>query len=182
MTARLLTSESNFRSFFETIEDLIIVASREGTLLYTNEVAAQVLGYRTEELQGTHALALHPASTHEEAIAQFHEMILGTRTQSTLPLLCKDGRQLSVDTRMCLGRWDGKDCLFAISKDLSKALESQNKFDHIFQHNPALMAISSLPDRILLDVNEMLLDTLGYTKEEILDSKTSIGLEYWCNQ
>ncbi|MEN9354238.1 MAG: hypothetical protein RL318_1563 [Fibrobacterota bacterium] len=170
------SSETNYRTFFETIEDLVFVADLQGTLLFTNEVVGHKLGFTREDLQGKSALELHPPGNREAAIADFTEILAGTRRTSSLPLCRKDGTELFVETKAWLGKWDGKECVFGISKDVSKELESQAMLNSIFQNNPALMAISSIPDRRFLDVNEALLKTLGYRREEII-GRTSGELE-----
>jgi PAS domain S-box-containing protein len=81
-----------------------------------------------------------------------------------------------VETRVWFGKWDGKDCIFGISKDLSKEQESLEKFNKIFENNPALMAISSFPDQIFTEVNNVFLTKTGYSKNEII-GKTARDLE-----
>ncbi|MFZ5570302.1 MAG: response regulator [Thermodesulfobacteriota bacterium] len=41
-------------------------------------------------------------------------------------------------------------------------------FDSLFRHNPAIMALNSLPERRFKDVNDAFLKTLGYTREEVI--------------
>jgi len=176
-TERLASSEENFRTFFDTVEDLIFVADQQGSIVLTNQAVVHKLGYSAEELGGMHVLAVHPESKQAEAEAIFGDMFAGKRDSCPLPLNRKDGSRLAVETRVWFGKWDGKPCIFGISKDLSKELESQEKFNHIFQANPAMMAISSLSDRCFTDVNESFLKTLGYERSEVLGkSALELGL------
>jgi len=41
-------------------------------------------------------------------------------------------------------------------------------FERLFRHNPAPMAVSSLPESRFIDVNEAFLDALGFTRDEVL--------------
>ena len=50
--AELRESEANFRAFFETIDDLIVVASPEGKIWFANRALESKLDYRVEELAG----------------------------------------------------------------------------------------------------------------------------------
>ena len=113
-------------------------------------------------------LDLHPEEKREEAQKIVESMIKGERTYCPLELKSKKGVSLPVETRVWLGQWDGRGCIFGISKDLSKEQEALQKFTKLFENNPALMAITILPDRIFTDVNTSFLSKLGYSKNEIL--------------
>ena len=88
-------------------------------------------------------------------------------------LSLKDGSTVPVETRVWFGKWDGKDSLFGVSKDLSKEQESLQMFNKIFENNPALMAISSITNREFINVNQAFLTKLGYEKDEIIGKKAS---------
>jgi len=53
-------SEANFRAFFESMTDLIIVATPDGQVLFTNAAVTRVVGYGSEELTRMAALDVHP--------------------------------------------------------------------------------------------------------------------------
>jgi len=61
-----------------------------------------------------------------------------------------------------------------------KTLQEQNNFELLFRNNPALMALTTLPDRRFVAVNDAFLKTLGYTKEEIT-GKSSQELGIFAN-
>ena len=173
----LQESEANFRTFFESLADLILVAKPDGRLIYTNAAVTRKLGYSAEELTALHILDLHPADKHAEAQKIFAAMFRREQVSSPLPLASKDGRLVPVETRVCFGKWNGAECLFGICKDLSAVQEAQERFERLFRKNPSLMALSALPDRRFTDVNDVFLETLGYAWAEII-GKTSaeIGL------
>lgn len=50
---------------------------------------------------------------------------------------------------------------------LNKEKIINEKFNKVFENNPALMAIQSYPDMTLVECNEVLVHKLGYDKEEI---------------
>ena len=168
----LKESEENFRTFFESISDLIFVGTPEGQMLYCNEAVSRKLGYDSEELLKMHVLDVHPLDKRGEAEAIFAAMFRGERESCPLPLAAKDGKLLPVETRAWFGRWGGRDCIFGISKDITAEQEAQQRFERLFRNNPASMALSSLPDRRFFDVNDAFLKAFGYTKTEVV-GKTS---------
>ena len=173
---RLVSSEKNFRTFFETIDDMIFIGNKQGKIFFTNSAVTKKLGYNSDELTGMHVLDVHSPDDREEAEQIFTEMFAGDRDFCPLPLQAKGGKLIPVETRVWFGEWDGKDCIFGISKDLSKEQAALQKFNKLFDRNPALMAVSILPERRFTEVNEAFLKKMGYARDEII-GKTSEELE-----
>ncbi|MEI7732704.1 MAG: PAS domain S-box protein [Verrucomicrobiota bacterium] len=171
----LQESEANFHIFFETIGDLIVVATPEGRILFTNQAVQHKLGYTAQELAALHLLDLHPANQRREARNIFAAILRGERDTCPLPLATKSGALIPAATRVWFGQWNGAKCVFGTIKDLSAEQEAQQRFERLFRHNPALMALTTLPDRRFFDVNDAFLKTLGYCRQEIL-GKTSAEL------
>ncbi|WP_407356888.1 PAS domain S-box protein [Methanolobus sp. WCC5] len=166
--AQLKESETNFRTFFETIDDIIVVATPDGQIFFANNALKRKLGYELAELQEMHVLDLHPPELRQEAEDIFDAMFRGKRKTCPLSLITKKGDFLPVETRVWFGQWNGQDCIFGVSKDLSGEQEAQQRFECLFNKNPALMAISTTSDRKFFDVNEAFLETLGYSRDEII--------------
>ncbi len=172
---KLASVESNFKTVFETIDDLFFVVNLKGIAIYVNSIALKKLGYTSEECKGLNILDLHPEPFRIEAEQIFADMVAGKQNSCALPLLKKDGSYLPVETRIWLGQWDDEPCFLGISRDSSKEQEAQQKFNKIFEYNPAIMAISSI-NGIFTDVNLAFLNTLGYFREEVI-GKTAAELE-----
>ena len=175
-TEELRISEQNFRTFFETMDDMIFISDRNGKIFYANNTVFRKLGYSMEDLNGMHVLDVHPADKKQEAGEIFGEMFAGRRDYCPLPLATKDGTYVPVETRIWFGTWDGKDCIFVISKDLSKEQASLQKFNKIFDSNPALMAITSVPERIFTEVNDTFIEKTGFSRAELI-GKTAAELD-----
>ena len=174
---KLKSSEINFRTFFETQNDLILVANMQGRIIYVNDLVSHKLGYSKEELYSMHVLDLNPAELRSEAEDIFGDMLGMKRDSCPLPLSKKDGTRIPVETRIWFGKWNGENCIFGLSKDLSSEQEALAKFNKIFDSNPALMAITTVPDGIFTDVNNTFLVKTGYSKNEIIGkSAAELGL------
>jgi PAS domain S-box-containing protein len=175
--AELRESESNFRTFFESLADLILVGTPGGRLIYANAAVTSKLGYSAEELNAMHLLDLYPADKRQEAKESIAAMSRLGRDSCSLPLAGKDGSLIPVETRVWLGKWNGAECLFGFCKDLSAEQEAHQRFERLFRKNPSLMALSDIPDQRFTDVNDTFLNTLGYSGAEIIGRTTSeIGL------
>jgi PAS domain S-box-containing protein len=173
-------SELNFRTFFETIGDLIIVGRADGRILFTNKEVERKLGYSAEELARMRVLDLNPRDKRAEAEEILASMVRRERTSCPLPLVAKDGTLVPVDTRVWCGKWNGEDCLFGICKDLTAEQEAQQRFERLFRNNPVLMGLSVLPERRFTDVNDAFVASLGYTKAEVI-GRTAADLGLFSN-
>ena len=171
----LISSEANFRTFFETMNDIIIVSNEQGKIIYSNEALSKKLGYTKEDLQRIHVLDLNPAEMRAEAEQIFTEMFAGKRNVCPLPLVRKDGSLIPAETKVWFGKWHGNDCIFGFSRDLSKEQEALQRFNKIFESNPAPMAISTFTKGVFTDVNAAFLSLTGYKKDEVI-GKTAADL------
>jgi PAS domain S-box-containing protein len=165
---RLRESEENFRTFFDTVADMTLVCSLAGRILYANPALDQTLGFGATELAAMQLWDLYGPGDRNEATTDFGAMIGGERSTCRVPLTSKDGRRVPAETRAWHGRWSGVDCFFIVAKDLTAEVEAQQRFEKLFRNNPALMAVTSVPDSVFQDVNDTWLSTLGYSREEVI--------------
>ena len=166
--AALKSSEANFRTFFSSIADLLFVLDGNANMLEMNETVLRRLEYTKEELIGQSVLMIHPEARRAEAGAVVAEMLAGTRDFCPVPVLSKSGVEIQVETRVYPGIWNGQPALFGVVKDVTKIKQSEEKFIRAFQSGTNLMAISSGNTGVYLDVNDMFLQLLEYSKDEVI--------------
>jgi PAS domain S-box-containing protein len=138
--AEIARSESqvNLRSFFESTVDMVLVWSFHGKVLYSNNVLRQRLGYSEQELSVMQVLELRPSvGTRPTAgiFAPEHDIPV---QGSPLQLAAKDGSLVEVSTRVWPGEWDGTDCIFWLSQDLTVEQEAQRRFESLFARDAGL--------------------------------------------
>jgi len=173
----LREQEENFRTFFDTIDDMIVVGTPEGRIVYANAALMRRLDFDSETLRGMHILELHPAAKRDEAERIFGAMFRGELDACPLPLQTSSGNLVPVETRVWFGRWDGQECVFGLSKDLTREQEALQRFDRMFRSNPAPMAVSETPGRRFVDVNDAFLNTVGYSRDEVIGATSAeLGL------
>ncbi len=172
--ALLEQTRENYQVFFNTIDDFLFVLDETGNIIHTNSSVNKRLGYSEEDLLGQSVLLTHPPERREEAGRIVGEMLAGTADYCPVPLISRSGQYIPVETRVKTGYWDGKPVIFGVSKDISKIKLSEEKFSKAFQSNSALMSISGADGR-LIEVNAAFLNTLGYSREEVI-GKTTLEL------
>ena len=174
---QLRESEINFRNFFESIGDMIIVTAPDGQILFTNKAMTEKLGHSAEELSTMHVLDIHPPDRRKEAEAVLAAMLRGECDVCPLPVVSKNGTLVPVETRVWFGKWNGRECIFGACKDLTAEQESQQRFERLFRRNPALMALSEIPERTFSDVNDAFIAATGYSRQDVIGkSSTEVGL------
>lgn len=173
----LRESEHNFRDCFESIGDMILVASPEGRILYGNQAMRSRLGYDLKALCECHVLDLHPPDVYDEAHAILAAMARGERSTCPLPLRARDGELVPVETRVWSGTWGGNTCMFAVSKDLSEQQAALQMFERMFEMNPAPMALTRLPEQTFEKVNRAFHAITGCAAGEVLgNTLEALGL------
>lgn len=165
--SQLKAEEENFHTFFNTIDDMLIIGGPDGKIIQTNQACLDQLEYHLEDLNKLHILDLYPADKRSQAEKYFAEMFEGNRSFCPLSLLRKNGNQFPAETRVWFGVWNGKDCIFAMARDITSQWEAQQRFEKIFQNNPAVMLLATAPDWKISSVNQAFEKTLGYTAEEV---------------
>lgn len=173
----LKDSEENFRHFFETVDDIVIVASMDGRILFVNPSFQNKLGYSPQNGNPIRLADLYPMEFRETSEAEIKRMCEKQQESSALPLVTIHGGHLPAETKAWYGKWNGQRSLVLLAKDLTRQQEALAKFHRLFERSPAMMSVLSWPHGEFLEVNESMVNILGYTKEDVRGKQIrSIGL------
>lgn len=165
---KLQESENNFRSFFETINEMIFVGTLDGKIIYTNAAVSEKLGFSEEELKNMYILDVHPDQYKKEAETILLKMLKKELSICPIPLRKKDNKLLPVETRVWFGKWDNKDVIYGLSKDLSLVQAEHDKFQKLFESNPCPMVITESTSNKIIQINQAFTEKIGYEKNEIV--------------
>ena len=173
--AELKKSEDNFRTFFDSIADLLFVLDANGIMIDVNQTVIRRLEYSKEELLGQSVLVVHPEARRQEAGQIVGEMLAGIKDFCPVPVLSKSGIEIQVETRVYPGVWNGESALFGVVKDITRMKQSEEKFSKAFQSGSNLMAISTINTGRYIEVNDLFLEVMEFTKDEVI-GKTVLEL------
>jgi PAS domain S-box-containing protein len=165
-------SESNFRNFFNHIDDFVFVLDMNGNIIETNEAVTSILGYPKSELVGKNIITVHPPEYRAKAMEIVGKMVAGTCKSCPLPLLSKGRAYIPVETKVFEGIWNSEKALIGVSRNLSDIAFSEDKFYKVFDKGQLSMAISEVETGTFVNVNRQFVSTLGYTKEEIIGKRS----------
>jgi diguanylate cyclase (GGDEF)-like protein/PAS domain S-box-containing protein len=173
MEELLEKTQKNYEMFFNSIDDFLFVLDERGHIIHTNDTVKKRLGYSEGELFGESVLIVHPPERREEAGRIVGEMLAGAAEFCPVPIMTKSGEQIPVETRVTSGLWNDRPAIFGVTKDMSQVNLSEEKFSRAFQSSSALMALSYFEDGTYIDVNEVFLKTLGYSRDEVIGKKST---------
>ena len=168
----------NESDLINKIEDAIFIheltdIGTPGALIEVNRFACEILGYTREEL-----MLLSVAEISDPSVAnnpQDFAEIIDRKGSVTFDenILHKNGRRIPFGMKTYKEKWEGRDCLFTIGRDIAKQvdniriLEQANKdFEKSFDAFEGLLFILNLQGDIL-HINKSVTTTLGYTPEEL---------------
>jgi len=170
----LKTVSVNLQTLFSSINEMVFVLDMEGRIISVNDSVIKHLQYTNEELTGMNVLLLHVPERRDEALRNVQGMIAGTIESCPVPLLSKDGTRTEAETKVTRGWWNGQEVLIGVTRDITErkrmeeALkESEIQYRTMFDNSGDAILIHDMNGRIL-DVNPVLCDRLGYSREEML--------------
>jgi PAS domain S-box-containing protein len=123
----LENSRKNLKALFETMDDFVFILDGSGNISDFNPVVEGRLGYSAQELSQMNVLDVHPIERRQEAAEIVSKMLEGKLSACPIPLQCKDGTMIPVETKISLGKWDNKDAIFGISRDISDRLRIEEE-------------------------------------------------------
>jgi PAS domain S-box-containing protein len=185
----LRESEGRLRALMEGTSVGIGVEDLEGRTIEPNPGLARTLGYTPEEFQALRFTDYtHPDDDAIDA-RLFKELAAGKRKsyQMEKRYVRKDGqivwgrltRSLFTDAegrpRYCMGMMEDITERKRAEEELRR---SRERFAKVFQAGPSLMAITSVEDGRLYEVNEKYLSVLGFSRDEVI-GRTSTELGLW---
>ena len=164
----ILQAHENFKTFFNSIDDLLYVVDRQGIIKQVNSTVCKRLGYSEAELIGKSVLLVHPENRRAEIVNFVRDLLSGKVDYCPIPAITKQGQEIPVELRITAGEWNGEAVTFGVMKDISELTKSEEKFSKAFNSAAVLMAITTHEDGRYLNVNDMFLKTLGYDREDVI--------------
>jgi len=166
----LKLSEKNFQLIFDTINDFVFILDAEGKIISVNKDVEKGLGYTQEELQRMSILEVHTPEQHDKVVSFFNKILTGKLSICPVPLITKNGNLIPVETKIARGKWNEKDAIFCISRDITARQEAESKLKMqslAFEASSLAIIITDIDGNIQW-ANSSFSRLSGYTMSEIL--------------
>ena len=129
--AALQESEGRYRRAVNTMQDGLVIASKDGKIQFVNKAFCETYQYSQEELIGMHALkVIHPDYHHvfERFVKEAEEN--GNFSGGTVDVR-KDGSTFHTDVRGSQIDFKGRECLLAVIRDISAAKRMEQERERL---------------------------------------------------
>jgi PAS domain S-box-containing protein len=167
-TREISRIHANLVKILDKNADAIIVASRDGKILFINPATASLLDRRKKDL-----------------INQPFSFPLGGGRTSEIELVQRVKGKITAEMSVVEIDWEGQPAYLASLRDITKRKKveeslrvSEEKFYKTFRHSPQAFVISNIEDGTILEANDTFLRNMGYTSQEIIGKK-SVEMGVW---
>jgi len=178
----------NISAFFNSIDDMVFVLDRHGTIIEVNNAVKRQLLYEPVDLLGSNIACVHLPEQGSEALRTLREAFDGKLTSHQLPLLTKDGRTVHAETNVTIGWWNDQEVIMGVSRDVgqrkrledevkNKALELERNSTSLALANKKLSLLSSITRHDIINQMMVLDGYLEIASEKSKDPSLSRCLE-----
>lgn len=187
----LRVSERRFREILESSSDWIWETDSDGVYTYVSPKVNNVLGYESNDLLGKTPFDFMSDEEAERVFDIYDSVIKKKGNIEYLDnvYIKKDGQEVVLETNGVpildheghLRGYRGVDRdITARKKAQDELKDSEEKFNKAFYTGSAAMSISELDTGIIIDVNNMFLESTGYERDEVI-GKSSKELGLFCD-
>lgn len=177
LVRELKASEIKFEAIVESQAEMVSIAELDGTLQYVNSAYARLLGLELKDVVGQNFFNFVP----EEERDQLRSMLAGVSAERSTAgavnrVVGPDGRQYWVEwtNRLIQSGDDDQRLIQSVGRDVTaqrlaeQALaESEARFRKLYEATPAMLHSIDRHGR-LVNVSDAWLQSLGYTRDEVL--------------
>jgi diguanylate cyclase (GGDEF)-like protein/PAS domain S-box-containing protein len=177
----LRIAEHDLRDLLDDLPTAVVVLTPEGRIAEANAGTLELTGRSHASLLGMLFVELMPADQRAQLVEVWRAMLAGDDPDSPAFRFDRpDGQQvvLEASVRLPLAR---PNRVVVELRDITAELEQaaalerhQERFRMAFEDAPTGISLSTMPDSILVDVNQTLLRVLGYAHHELVGQPGTI--------
>ncbi|HAJ26378.1 MAG TPA: hypothetical protein DCG53_03895, partial [Syntrophus sp. (in: bacteria)] len=183
----LRETEGLYASLVDTIPDVILRTDLNGKIVFVNNHALQITGYRWEEIEGQ-GILMFVAPEDRDRLVQNGLLLMGGRLgPQEYQLILKDGRRIPFEVNGDVLRNDDgtPSGVVHVCRDIRErkraeemTRHSEEKFSKVFMTTPDCIAITRMTDGMIMDVNLGFEEITGWKLSEAV-GRTSYDINFW---
>ncbi len=110
---------SNFISFFDTIDQILVVIDYDGCFVDINRAGIDILGYTRSEVIGKNAAMIFSENLHKEITLKFKNLREKGSDKWQYTLISKSGLGINAEINFHKGIWNKRDAFYLVVKTIS---------------------------------------------------------------
>ncbi len=180
----LIESERKYKELAESITDVYFALDKNLRYTYWNRASKLLTGVTAENALGKYLYDIFPDAEETKRAEAVYRRVLRTKKPEQF---INEFHILDKTHFFEISTYPAKNSLSVFVKDITerkqmeRALqESEEKFSKAFHASPNIMAIITLKDRRIIEVNENYTHFTGFTREEVIGQKAA-ELNSWVN-
>ena len=157
------------------------------SFLAVNDAAIEHYGYSRDEFLGMTIAAIRPREDVAALLDNVAHVTTGLDHAGVWRHRTRDGTTIDVEITSHVVDWAGRNAELVMAVDVTSRRRaeatlraSERRFALAFRTSPALMSLTRVSDRVLVDVSDSLARLTGFTREEMI-GRTSAGLGLWAD-
>ncbi|ADQ80304.1 putative PAS/PAC sensor protein [Paludibacter propionicigenes WB4] len=177
----IIQAKQSYFDIFNSVSEAIYVIDETGCFIEVNKGAERMYQRSREELIGlTPESVSAPGLNNIENVQKIIQRSFETGTPANLDFwgVRKNGEVFLKEVFVNKGKYFDKEVLLATARDVTDRKlmendlrESEEKYRYLFDNNPQPMYICDMETLYFLEVNQSLIDSYGYSREEFLRMK-----------
>lgn len=175
----LIHNEERYRFLIQNLSDIITVHDKNQTVKYVSASVERILGYKPEEFIGINPMHyIHP-DDHSLMIDAFDEVVLNSNNGEPTRYRFKhaNGKWIYLETISSnLFDFEGINGILATSRDVTDRVNYEESLKLLSNAMMSISEIASITDlnNKFTFVNQVFIDTYGYTREELIGQDVSM--------
>ena len=176
-TAKLDASEARYRVVTDSASDAIITIDEAGSILFVNQSAEQILGYKAHELLGEKLDKLMPERMrrgYQTRLKRYMRAEKRKFSPQAVEVLAqhKDGHEFLIEISFGEYNSDGERVFTAVVRDITErkraeeTLRKSEEYRNLFQLANDAIIIFEPENEIVLNVNDYACKMYGFSREE----------------
>lgn len=185
MEQALRRREETFRTIAETAGDAIIMLDYEGRISYWNPAAEEIFGYTSQEATGQELVIIMPDRYHKDFWKGFNAFketgtgpVIGKTFESEA--VRKGGTEFPLEFSVAAVQIEGQWHAVGIGRDITYRRHEEEvlkgsleKYQLMLDNEKDVIMLVDLESQRVLEVNKVVEDLYGYTREEFLKMRVS---------
>ncbi len=190
---KLREEKEKAQKYLDVAGVILLVLNADQTVQLINRMGCEILGEEESEIIGINWIDKYVPEINRELVKKEYNRFINGEIKLfeyiEEPIMKKNGekriiawinRELRNKEGKIIGSLSSGQDITDHKRAELKLKESEEKFSKAFHSSPTLMAITRMADGLIIDVNDVFIQTLGYNREELI-GRTTTQLDLWVN-